>query len=114
MQTVRPSLFARSDTMLGVCEALGTDFGFNANYLRVALGLLVIWNLGYAVAAYLGLGVLVATCHFVYPSPRATVAEETDAALAEAAPAEAAGEQADANVQAENDEGDLILMAAAA
>ena len=32
------SIIARDDTLLGVCFALGEDFGFNPVYLRVPLG----------------------------------------------------------------------------
>ena len=32
----------RSQTLLGVCEAIGEDFGFIANYLRVPLGAIVL------------------------------------------------------------------------
>ena len=39
-----PALPFRSDTILGVCEALGQDFGFNPTYLRIALASLVLWN----------------------------------------------------------------------
>ena len=39
----------RGDTMLGACEALGQDFGFNPNWLRIVLGSLVLWNAQYAV-----------------------------------------------------------------
>ena len=46
----------RSYTFLGVCEAIGEDFGFNPNYLRVPLGAIVVFNIWAAVGAYLALG----------------------------------------------------------
>src|SRR5688572_21985328 len=54
-----PSLFARHDTFFGVCEALGEDFRFSPNWLRlaVAVGLLVAPLV--TLAAYLGMGVVV-------------------------------------------------------
>jgi phage shock protein C len=62
------SLFARHDTFFGVCEALGQDFGFNANWLRlaVAVGLLVAPII--ATAAYLGLGLVVLVSRLLFPS----------------------------------------------
>jgi phage shock protein PspC (stress-responsive transcriptional regulator) len=38
------SVLTRDDTFFGVCEALGEDFGFNPFYLRLALGVGLIWN----------------------------------------------------------------------
>jgi phage shock protein PspC (stress-responsive transcriptional regulator) len=64
-----PALPWRSDTMLGVCEALGQDFGFNANYLRIALASLVLWDLYAAIGIYLGLGVVVAVSRWIAPAP---------------------------------------------
>jgi phage shock protein C len=65
-----PALPWRSDTMLGVCEALGQDLGFNANYLRIALASLVLWDLYAAIGIYLGLGVVVAVSRWLAPAPR--------------------------------------------
>ena len=64
----------RNDTLLGVCEAIGQDFGFNANYLRIlfAVGLYVS---PYAViGGYLGLGAVVAVSRWLYPRPAAAAA----------------------------------------
>lgn len=60
----------RSYTFLGVCEAIGEDFGFNANYLRVPLGAIVVFNIWAAVAAYLALGVLVLASRLLFPTRR--------------------------------------------
>ena len=57
----------RSQTVLGVCEAIGEDFGFNANYLRVALGAVVVFNIWAALAAYLGLGLVVLASRLLFP-----------------------------------------------
>jgi len=65
-----PALPFRSDTILGVCEALGQDFGFNPTYLRVALASLVLWNSFAAIGIYLALGVGVALSRWIYPAPR--------------------------------------------
>jgi phage shock protein C len=71
-----PALPWRSDTMLGVCEALGQDFGFNANYLRIALASLVLWDLYAAIGIYLALGVVVAVARWLAPAPRPATAPQ--------------------------------------
>ena len=68
----------RSDTMLGVCEALGQDFGFNPNYLRIVLASLVVWNLEVAFGIYLGLGVVVAVSRWLAPAQRPASAPVAD------------------------------------
>lgn len=57
----------RSQTLLGVCEAIGEDFGFNANYLRVPLGAIVVVNVWAAVAAYAVLGLIVLASRLLFP-----------------------------------------------
>jgi phage shock protein C len=75
----------RSDTILGVCEAIGQDFGFNPLYLRLALIAPIFVAPAASVAAYLGLGVIVAAVRYFVPNKLAaeqlvdaktTVAEE--------------------------------------
>jgi phage shock protein PspC (stress-responsive transcriptional regulator) len=58
----------REDTMLGVCEALGEDFGFNPLYLRLVLGVCLLWQPIGVIAVYLGLGVVVAISRFAVPN----------------------------------------------
>ena len=60
-------LFDRPDTFFGVCEGLGQDLGFNANYLRVLLGAAVLWNPVVVIATYLVLGFAVALARWIYP-----------------------------------------------
>lgn len=50
----------RNDTILGVCEAIGQDFGFNANWLRLAFIAPLFVAPAASVGAYLGLGLIVA------------------------------------------------------
>jgi hypothetical protein len=38
------NLMLRNDTILGVCEAIGQDFGINPNWLRVAFCVPIYWN----------------------------------------------------------------------
>ena len=56
-QTMLP---LRNDTILGVCEAIGQDFGFNPTWLRLAFIAPIFFAPYAAVGAYLGLGVVVA------------------------------------------------------
>lgn len=100
MTVSQPNLIARDDTFLGVCEALGEDFGFNPIYLRVALGIGLIWNPLAVIAAYLAAGAVVALSRLVAPNPR----------LAKASAGEPAVEQAEAP-QAGNDEEALAVAA---
>jgi phage shock protein C len=79
MQFTRNSLSLRSDTMFGVCEALGQDFGISANWFRVGFAFAVIYNLEYAAIAYAGVGALVLLSRLVYPG-RAVAETDTDTA----------------------------------
>jgi phage shock protein PspC (stress-responsive transcriptional regulator) len=71
-------IYARSDTMLGVCHGLGEEIGIHANWLRVALGLGLFWNPIAVVAAYVTMGVLLALFRWAFPFRRraASVAAE--------------------------------------
>lgn len=71
----RTNLMLRSDTILGVCEAIGQDFGFNPNWLRVAFCAPVFLNPVLAISAYAGLGVLVAATRFAFPDRTVAVVE---------------------------------------
>lgn len=71
--TAQTNLLLRNDTILGVCEALGHDFGFNPNWLRVAFCVPIFWNPVMVVSMYLGLGVLVAATRFAFPDRHAEV-----------------------------------------
>ena len=79
----------RSHTILGVCEAIGEDFGFNPVWLRVPLAASVLISPMMAIAAYLALGGVVLLSRLVWPKPKTAVAET------------AAGQPAAANEQTE-------------
>src|SRR5687768_10336087 len=76
------NLFFRNDTIFGICEGLGQDLGFNANYLRVALCALLYFNPVAVIGGYFALGAGVALSRWLYPVPAAT-AEPQDAVQAE-------------------------------
>jgi len=72
------SIVARDDTLLGICFALGQDFGFNPVYLRVLLAAIVLWSLPTAIGAYLALGLVVALSRRLAPDPITAEAEAPD------------------------------------
>jgi phage shock protein PspC (stress-responsive transcriptional regulator) len=69
-ETNQIALPLRSHTILGVCEAIGEDFGFNPTFLRIPLATMVLWNLGWAVGLYLGLGAIVLASRLLFPKPK--------------------------------------------
>lgn len=94
MQISQPSVFARDHTLLGVCEALGEDLGFNPVFLRVPLAVCLLLNPWAVVATYAALGVLVAFTRFVSPNPRPAAQPEAEAAPVAADRTEAEPEMA--------------------
>lgn len=70
MQATRQNMFMRDDTFFGVCQALGEDFRFPPNLLRVALALAFFWNPVVILAGYFAAGILVAIVRFIVPDPR--------------------------------------------
>jgi hypothetical protein len=65
----------RPDTFFGVCEAIGEDLGFNANFLRIPLGMLLLWNPVAIVGCYFGLGLVVAATRWFFPAERKNVVQ---------------------------------------
>jgi phage shock protein C len=92
MDNTQPSLLAREDTLLGICEGLGEDFGFNPLYLRLVLALLVLVYPAAAIGAYLGGGALVVLTRWFVPNPRIEIPREPEA-VKEPANAEAEADQ---------------------
>jgi phage shock protein PspC (stress-responsive transcriptional regulator) len=86
MQAVQTNVFTRDDTFFGVCQAIGDDFGFSPQWLRIAFALAIFWNPFAAVAAYAGLGALVLATRWLVPNPQvkaeADVARESEPAAA--------------------------------
>lgn len=80
--TTQPSLFTRSDTIFGACEGIGEDFGFNAQYLRVALGVMMFWNPVAALGTYGALAVTVFVSRKLFPTPRVAAPAEIPAIAA--------------------------------
>jgi len=55
--TPRPS--AHQDNLFGVCHAIGSDFGFNPIYLRIALAVTLLFSPEAMLIAYGSAGLLV-------------------------------------------------------
>ena len=74
------------DSLFGVCQAIGEDFGFNPFFLRVALLSLLFFSPVAVVGTYAALGAAVALSHSLFPrrnaeeNPRIAVEPELLAA----------------------------------
>jgi phage shock protein PspC (stress-responsive transcriptional regulator) len=79
MQTTQTNLIARDDTLLGVCQAIGDDLGFNPLWLRMALATGLLWNPTAMVAIYAGLGVIVLASRLIFPAAKRQFKAETPA-----------------------------------
>ena len=62
------TLVGRTDTFLGVCQAVGDDFGFNPNWLRVSLALPLLFNPVMSLAAYGALALAVIVSRLLVPA----------------------------------------------
>ena len=60
----------RSHAILGVCEAIGEDFGFNPTFLRVPFAASVLYSPTWAILSYLALGVLVLASRLLFPEAK--------------------------------------------
>ena len=77
------NLLLRNDTFLGVCEAIGRDFGIHPNWLRIALSVALFFSPTAVILGYIGLGLAVAGARWAFP------ARSADMLAPEAAPASA-------------------------
>lgn len=75
MPQYQPSMIARDDTFLGVCQAIGDDFRFHPNWLRVGFALALFWNPVGAACAYVALGGVVALSRLLVREPRVELPE---------------------------------------
>ncbi len=71
----RNNVAFRNDTILGVCEALGHDLGFNPNFLRVPLGAGIIFAPVTMLGIYVALGVIVFVSRTFFPDKIGQVAD---------------------------------------
>ena len=69
----------RAHTILGVCEGIGEDFGFNPVFLRIPLAVCVIWSPLVAFGTYFALGGVVLLSRLLFPKAEAEVAKASAA-----------------------------------
>ncbi len=69
--TSTTNLFQRRDTMFGICEAVGQDFGFNPTWLRLAFIAPLFFFPVQTFAAYFGLGAVVLASRLIFPAKKA-------------------------------------------
>ena len=74
----------RAHTILGVCEAIGEDFGFNPVFLRVPFAAAVLWSPTLTFATYFLLGAAVLASRLLFPRSRQALAAQTEVPLAPA------------------------------
>lgn len=79
-QEKQVALPLRSHTILGVCEAIGEDFGFNPVFLRIPLAASVIWNPLVALGTYFALGAVVLASRLLFPKPKSASAIQSPGA----------------------------------
>jgi phage shock protein PspC (stress-responsive transcriptional regulator) len=66
------ALNSQPDSLFGVCQAIGHDFGFNPFFLRLGFLGLGFFSIPASIAAYALLGLGVATSRWLFPaSPEA-------------------------------------------
>lgn len=70
-------LAAPKDNLLGICNALGEDFGFNPLWLRLALGCAFVIQPVNVVIGYLALGLVVLASRLAFPETRKLPLSET-------------------------------------
>ena len=67
----------RAHTILGVCEALGEDFGINPIWFRVPLATSVLISPMWAIVAYLALGLVVLGSRLIAPNIKSVSSAKT-------------------------------------
>lgn len=70
VQENQVALPLRAHTILGVCEAIGEDFGFNPILLRAAFAASVLASPTWAIVAYFALGAVVLLSRILFPKPK--------------------------------------------
>ena len=75
-------LLGGGDSLLGICDAIGKDVGFNPFYLRIALLLVLVVNPVAMIAAYVALGVIVVLSRWLFPDVREAAAQPVSQAEA--------------------------------
>ena len=97
---VQPALPLRSHTILGVCEGIAEDFGFNPVFLRVPFAAVVLFSPLAAIGGYLALGLLVLASRWLFPNPRVMPIAVSGTEMAGAQPDAANDGRAEGNFRA--------------
>jgi phage shock protein PspC (stress-responsive transcriptional regulator) len=92
------NVFNRDDTMFGICQAIGEDFGFSPNWLRVGFAIALFFAPVSVIIAYFALGVVVLVSRLLVRGPRKAAVPEAPAQIA--APAQGDNDLAPALAQA--------------
>ena len=77
----------RPHNILGVCEGIGEDFGFNPVWLRIPFAASVLLSPMWAIIAYFALGAVVVVSRLLFPRPKAVVAGSVQSVESASAPA---------------------------
>jgi phage shock protein PspC (stress-responsive transcriptional regulator) len=75
-QETQAALPLRSHTILGACEAIGEDFGFNPIFLRVPFAASVLYSPMWAIVGYFALGAVVLASRLLFPKAKSVAAAE--------------------------------------
>jgi phage shock protein C len=68
----------RAHTILGICEGIGEDFGFNPAFLRIPLAASVIVSPLWAFGTYFALGTIVLLSRLLFPHAKPATAVKGD------------------------------------
>ncbi|MBA2936288.1 PspC domain-containing protein [Sphingomonas sp. CGMCC 1.13654] len=62
---------AAKDNLLGICHAIGEDFGFNPIFLRIPLAVAIIFSAKWTLIAYAAMGIAVLASRLLIRKPKA-------------------------------------------
>ena len=75
------ALNSNPDSLFGVCQAIGQDFGFNPFFLRLGFLGLGFFSIPASIAAYALLGVGVAASRWLFPAKPDSEADGSEQVL---------------------------------
>ncbi len=70
MQTTDTAAARKKASLIGICQAVGDGFGFNPDFLRIALAVMLLVNPVYVLVVYGILGVTVLASRLLVREPR--------------------------------------------
>lgn len=87
MAPTNRNTFMRSDTLFGICEAIGQDFNINPLWIRLAIVPAIFFAPVLTLGVYLAAGVAVLASRLMFPVKAVAEAVATPAAATPAAAA---------------------------